>query len=188
MKNLDWSVIIEMVWIIFFWKEELFIQYQSMRWYDHWTYFNNPLETLSTVDCSLYCLATWEELDHCDISRNEGRKRERLLITVGVDWSLWNLTAWTSCQIRKIASCTCAGNAGNVFPTTDFKGDRKLATPACIEARAVMHVGIANPRLRGKRPRHSRRMRHSQLCVSGKRPMKGRKKVDWSLWCFTKED
>ena len=38
-------------------------------------------------------------------------------------------------------------------------------------ARAVMHVGIANPRWRGKRSRHSRRMRNPQFQVSGKRPM-----------------
>ena len=25
---------------------------------------------------------------------------------------------WASCQIRKIAGCACAGNAGNVFPAT----------------------------------------------------------------------
>ena len=25
---------------------------------------------------------------------------------------------WVSCQIRKIAGCACAGNAGNVFPAT----------------------------------------------------------------------
>ena len=30
---------------------------------------------------------------------------------------------WASYQIRKIAVCTCAGNAGNVFPATDFKGN-----------------------------------------------------------------
>ena len=29
-----------------------------------------------------------------------------------------------SYQIRKIAGCTCAGNAGNVFRATDFKGNR----------------------------------------------------------------
>ena len=34
-----------------------------------------------------------------------------------------------------------------------------------------MHVGIANPRWRGKRSRHSRRMRNPQFYVSGKRPM-----------------
>ena len=34
-----------------------------------------------------------------------------------------------------------------------------------------MHVGITNPRWRGKRYRHSRRMRNPQFYVSGKRPM-----------------
>ena len=34
-----------------------------------------------------------------------------------------------------------------------------------------MHVGIANPRWRWKRSRHSRRMRNPQFYVSGKRPM-----------------
>ena len=43
---------------------------------------------------------------------------------------------WTSYQIRKIAGCACTGNTGNVFPTTDFKGNRRLAIPACITARA----------------------------------------------------
>ena len=38
-------------------------------------------------------------------------------------------------------------------------------------ARAMMHVGIANPRRRGNRSRHSRRMRNLQFYVSGKRPM-----------------
>ena len=34
-----------------------------------------------------------------------------------------------------------------------------------------MHVGIANPRWRGKRSRHSRRMRNPQFYISDKRPM-----------------
>ena len=62
---------------------------------------------------------------------------------------------WASYQIRKIVGCACAGNAGNVFP----------------RRRAVMHVGIAHLRWRGKRSRHSRRMRDPQFYVSGKRPM-----------------
>ena len=69
---------------------------------------------------------------------------------------------WTSHQILKIVGCACAGNVGNVFPTTEFKGNR-----------AVMHVGIANPRWRGKRSRYSRRMRNPQFFVSDKRPMVG---------------
>ena len=32
--------------------------------------------------------------------------------------------AWASYQIRKIAGCACTANAGNVFPATDFKGNR----------------------------------------------------------------
>ena len=38
-------------------------------------------------------------------------------------------------------------------------------------ARAAIYAGIANPRWRGKRSRHSRRMRNPQFRVSGKRPM-----------------
>ena len=41
-----------------------------------------------------------------------------------------------SYQIRKFAGYACAGNAGNVFPATDFNGNRYLAIPACITARA----------------------------------------------------
>ena len=79
-----------------------------------------------------------------------------------------------------IAGYACAGNAGNVFPATDFKGNRHLAIPACIterasrtchDARAVMHVGIADPRWQGKRSWHSRHMGNPQMYVSGKRPI-----------------
>ena len=49
---------------------------------------------------------------------------------------VYSLTTWASYQLRKIAGCACAGNASNVFPATDFKGNRKLAILACIEARA----------------------------------------------------
>ena len=38
--------------------------------------------------------------------------------------SLIRTVCWprASYQIRKIACCACAGNAGNIFPATDFKG------------------------------------------------------------------
>ena len=39
------------------------------------------------------------------------------------------------------------------------------------DARAVMQVGIANPRWRVKRSRHSWHMRNPQFYVSGKRPI-----------------
>ena len=38
-----------------------------------------------------------------------------------------------------------------------------------VITRAVMHAGITNPRWRGKRSRHSRRMRNPQFYISGKR-------------------
>ena len=84
--------------------------------------------------------------------------------------------SWASYQICKIAGCACTGDAGNVFPATDFKGSKDFSDPdmhhgTCVTARAVMHVGIANPRWWGKRSRHSRRMRNQQFYVSGKRPM-----------------
>ena len=77
---------------------------------------------------------------------------------------------WASYPIRKIGGCACSGN---VFPTTYFKGNRKLAIPACITARAWCtyrnDAGISNPRRWGKRSRHSRRMRNPQFYVFGKR-------------------
>ena len=82
---------------------------------------------------------------------------------------------WTSYQIRKIARCACAGNAGNLFPTTDFKGNRQLVIPACITARAsrTFRDACRDRQLvvTGKCSRYSRRMRKPQFCVSGKRPM-----------------
>ena len=83
---------------------------------------------------------------------------------------------WTSYQIRKIARCACSGNAGNVFSRHWLQrespvSDRQHASRHVRHARAVMHVRIANPRWRGKRSRHSRRMRNPQFYVSGTRPM-----------------
>ena len=52
-------------------------------------------------------------------------------------------------------------------------------------ARAVMHVGIANPQWRGKRSRHSRRMCSPQFYVSGERPIGRLHKscLDQCWWC-----
>ena len=56
----------------------------------------------------------------------------------------------TSYRIRKIACYACAGNAGNIFPATDFKGNRWLAI-------GLHHgtCGIFKPRWRGKRSRQA---------------------------------
>ena len=45
-----------------------------------------------------------------------------------------------------------------------------------------MHVEIANPLWRGKRSRHSPRMRNPQFFVSGKRPMGTQIPSQWSPW------
>ena len=63
---------------------------------------------------------------------------------------------WTSCQIRKIAGCACTGNAENDSPRRLFQRKPLVSDPGMH--RAVMHVGIAYPRWRGKRSRHSRLM------------------------------
>ena len=55
------------------------------------------------------------------------------------------------------------------WPLTDKKSMGFLSDSN--RARAVMHAGIAEPRWRGKRSRHSQRMRNPQFYGSGKRPM-----------------
>ena len=62
---------------------------------------------------------------------------------------------WASYQMHKIAGCACAGKD---FSATNSKGNPQLATPACItarasllrHARAVMHIWIAKPAVRGE--------------------------------------
>ena len=65
-----------------------------------------------------------------------------------------------SCEIRKIAGCACAGNAGNVFSATSGYNDPDMHHSTC-----VTHVPWCMPgsltngflwrRWRGKRSRHS---------------------------------
>ena len=88
-------------------------------------------------------------------------------------WNCWKNTAigllpdWGLCMRR-----VCREH----FPRHRLKRKLLVSEPGMYvrhvrHARAVMHVGIANPRWRGKRSRHSRRMRNPQFYVSGKRPM-----------------
>ena len=67
---------------------------------------------------------------------------------------------WASCQIRKIASCACAGIAGTVSSLP------RVSDPN-------MHHGTCVKQWRGrwKRSGHSRRTRNPQFHVSGKKPM-----------------
>ena len=45
-----------------------------------------------------------------------------------------------SCQIRIFAGCACTGNAGNVFPATDFKGNGLVSDPGMHQGTCVTHV------------------------------------------------
>ena len=90
---------------------------------------------------------------------------------------LWE---WASCQIRKIADCASAG-IGIVSSATAG------CDPVMHHGTCVTHVPWCMPRSlasgflwswrRGKRSRHSRRMRNPQVCVSGKRPI-----ISWSTY------
>ena len=47
---------------------------------------------------------------------------------------------WASCQIRKIAGCACAGNAGNVFPRRQLQMKPLVNYPSMHHGTCVTHV------------------------------------------------
>ena len=47
---------------------------------------------------------------------------------------------WASYQIRKIAGCACAGNAGNVFPCRRFLRKPLVSDPGMHHGTCVTHV------------------------------------------------
>ena len=48
--------------------------------------------------------------------------------------------SWASYQIRKIAGCACAGNAGNVFPRRRFQRKPLVSDPGMHHGTCVTHV------------------------------------------------
>ena len=50
------------------------------------------------------------------------------------------ITSWASYQIRKIAGCACAGNAGNVFPRRRFQMKPVVRDPGMHHGTCVTHV------------------------------------------------
>ena len=75
------------------------------------------------------------------------------------------------------------------FPRHRIKRKPLVNDPGMHQGTCVMHVGIANPRWRGERSRHSRRMRNSQFYVSDKRPVPlyfTYKGLDFILWTVQK--
>ena len=49
-------------------------------------------------------------------------------------------TVWAFYQIRKIAGCACAGNAGNVFPRSRFQRKPLVSDPGMHHGTCVTHV------------------------------------------------
>ena len=58
------------------------------------------------------------------------------------DTSYVSLTVelWASYQIRKIAGCACAGNAGNIFPRRRFQRKPLVSDPGMHHGTCVTHV------------------------------------------------
>ena len=52
---------------------------------------------------------------------------------------------WASYQIRKIAGCACAGNAGNVFPRRRFQMKPLFSDPGMHHGTCVTHVPWCMP-------------------------------------------
>ena len=56
-----------------------------------------------------------------------------------------NYVPWASYQIRKIAGCACAGNAGNVFPRRRFLREPLVSDPGMHHGTCVTHVPWCMP-------------------------------------------
>ena len=96
-------------------------------------------------------------------------------------WNWWSeTTSGRPCngpltRYAKLQVAHAPGMPGTFSPAADFKGNRWLAIPACITARAWRTCRDACrdrlPAVTGKTfpafPAHA----HAQICVSGKRPM-----------------
>ena len=68
---------------------------------------------------SMYTLCVWHLMTHYS---SDGNK------------------PWASYQIRKIAGCACAGNAGNVFPRRRFQRKPIVSDPGMHHGTCVTHV------------------------------------------------
>ena len=116
-------------------------------------------------------------LTSSNLSSSRLRRSSSLIITL--------MTTRASWQIRKIVGCACAGNVGNVFPATDpdvHHGTCMTHLPWCMPG--SLTSGFLWSRWRGKRSRHSRRMRNPQFYESGRRPMTSFKVVAKMFWNF----
>ena len=94
-----------------------------------------------------------EKLSNLYISQNRIQEFSSIMLSLQrqlqyIDLSLNGLTTvpqyhdvtWASYQIRKIAGCACAGNAGNVFPRRRFQRKPLVSDPGMHHGTCVTHV------------------------------------------------
>ena len=85
--------------------------------------------------------------------------------------ALLHVMAWTSCQMRKVIGCACAGNVGDVFPPPRVSNPdmhHSTCIGACQDRQLAVSFIVDGG---GNHTRHSRRMLNPQFYVSGKRPI-----------------
>ena len=87
-------------------------------------FYNSFITDTGLIVCFAQCHRITEDVDSVvqDCSNFIANVLESLLSYAMP--STLSRGAWAPYQIHKIAGCACAGNAGNVFPATDFKGNR----------------------------------------------------------------
>ena len=119
----------------------------------------------------ILCCTLWLEFPTGKDKTNTGIFRNNKVNTMATD----ALPPWASYQIRKIAGCECAGNAGNVFPRRQIQRKPLVSDPGMHHGTCVTHVpwcmSESLTRGGGKTfpvfPAHA----HPQIYVSGNRPM-----------------
>ena len=94
------------------WNKQCAVSFDNIWWQQRWYFLQ-----------LLYFNLRWKHMfsfkDRSLILQNEILFiRRRNVVSVYP-----HIHPWASYQIRKIVGCACAGNAGNVFPDTDFKGN-----------------------------------------------------------------
>ena len=75
-------------------------------------------------------------LKHIYLFISIGEKSE----TISMAQCKRGIAPWASYQIRKIAGCACAGNAGNVFPRRRFQRKPLVSDPGMHHGTCVTHV------------------------------------------------
>ena len=148
----------------------------------------NRIKTTSKYQVKVWYFKQITTLAITSVLWHEGRSVHKSIhvghvrVSEHIRWAVHNVTMYfmsalplTSCQIRKSAGCACAGNTGNVFPPPQFRypdmhhGMCVTHVPWCMPG-SLNCIFIWNWR-RGKRSRHSRRMRNPQVYASGRGPI-----------------